>query len=103
MRLWIDDVRTMPKDYDVWAKTAEEAILALRTGKVTHASFDHDLGDETEKTGYDVAVWIERHAYLNKLKQFTYDVHSANPVGVERIKQALRMADQYWSHHKNKI
>ena len=28
-RLWLDDCRKMPSDYDLWAKTADEAIDIL--------------------------------------------------------------------------
>ena len=48
MKLWVDDIRKMPSWYDVWAKTADQAIAVLsvlKTGKVTHISLDHDLGD----------------------------------------------------------
>lgn len=111
MKLWIDDVRPMPKNYDVWAKNAEEAVKLLLTGEVTHVSFDHDLGMELSndkdiivtakenkyaKTGYDVAMWIEREAYLGKIKPFTYKIHSSNPVGAKNIESAMKNAERYW-------
>jgi hypothetical protein len=96
MKLWLDDIRPMPEGYDVHVKTAEGAIMSLQTGMFDHISFDHDLGDVDEKTGYDVAKWIEKMAYYKKIKPMTYAIHSANPIGATKIKMAMRMADQYW-------
>jgi len=95
MKLWIDDMRPMPKDYDILAKTANQAISILSKRDITHVSFDHDLGGE--KTGYDVAVWVEGEAYLGNIKPFTYTVHSANPVGAKKIKDAMLKAERYWN------
>lgn len=112
MKIWLDDIREMPEEYDVWAKTADQAILALQTGNVTHMSFDHDLGmemrptgkfgimtakeDKTAKSGYDVAMWVERMAFMGKLKPFTWKVHSANPVGAKNIERAMFNAERFW-------
>ena len=63
MRVWLDDVRPMKDDYDVWCKTAESAIDLISCGHVTHISFDHDLGTDTGLTGYDVAKYIENCAW----------------------------------------
>src|SRR5438309_1594271 len=45
MKLWLDDIRPTPDDTWTWAKTVPEAIDLLKTGEVTYASLDHDLGD----------------------------------------------------------
>jgi len=112
IKLWLDDIRPMPENFDVCAKSADEAITILKSGTVTHISLDHDLGDvestdgdivlwhEHEKTGYDVAKWIERQAYLGLIPKMTYAIHSANPVGVEKIKTAMQKADRYWNSNK---
>jgi len=83
-----------------WAKTAEEAIDLLRTGKVTKASLDHDLTPEQmmsgmygvtcedgQKSGYDVVVWLERHPEFWPKDGVT--VHSMNPAGKKRMEQVL--------------
>lgn len=100
MRVWVDDIRIMPNDYDVWAKTYDEAIQFLKTKKVTHISLDHDLGVVGEKTGYDIALWIEVNAYYGILDSFTYSIHSANPVGAKNIEDAMRNAERYWKKEK---
>jgi hypothetical protein len=94
MRVWLDDERPMPQDYDLHVKTAEEAIQLLEQGQVTHISLDHDLGQET--TGYTVASWIERAAFEGTLRPLTVFVHTANPSGRRNILAALSSASR-WS------
>lgn len=76
MKLWVDDLRLPPEDW-WWAKTSQEAILALRYFKVKEISFDHDLGGE------DTSRPIVLHlAEFGGWPEKVY-VHSANPVGIE--------------------
>lgn len=96
MILWLDDLRE-PWRYGFlgaeWAKTADEAIVLLRTGEVTFASLDHDLSiDDTmgnpkgEKTGYTVVCWMEEN---NVWPKDGVDVHSMNPVGKKRMQSVI--------------
>ncbi len=80
-RLWLDDIRKPPWGFDLWAKTADEAIEMLQEHDVVHVSLDHDLDDEhyahqdnpggynappapwdrskfRQKTGYAVLEWM---------------------------------------------
>lgn len=100
MRLWLDDIREIPDDFDHWAKTAQEAIHAMVYYRITHISFDHDLGHDT-KTGYTVAKWIEMQAFNGWLAPITWQIHSANPVGRKNIQAAMEAADRYWSRHEH--
>ncbi len=100
MKLYLDDVRPKPRDYDFLAKTAKEAIDLLKTGKITCISFDHDLGEESNGTGYDVASWIEHEAYKGKIKSIDWVVHSANPVGRNKIQWAMESA-QRWMNEES--
>jgi hypothetical protein len=95
MKVWVDDVRPKPDDYDVWLKDADVAIRTLRTCLVTHLSLDHDLGDDS-KTGYDVAKFIEEAAYKKILAPLEVVVHSANPVGRRNIERAIERARGFW-------
>ena len=106
MKLWLDDERN-PADPDirkrfysygseVWVKTAQQAIDLLRTGEVTEISLDHDLGDISNGTGYDVAKFIEKSAYMLRLKPPKWWIHSANPVGRINMMVALANADNHW-------
>ena len=82
------------------AKTSSEAILHLASGAVDDLSLDHDLGEQSG-TEYDVACFIEAGAYDGTLPRMTWCVHSANPVGAERIARALEDADRYWSKRRS--
>lgn len=95
MKVWLDDTREMPERYDIWAKTANQAIELLKTKKVTEISLDHDLADP-ERDGYEVACWIESQAYAGELPPLTWKVHSQNVVGAKRIRNALKQANRYW-------
>jgi hypothetical protein len=96
MKVWLDDVRPKPDDFDVWLTDAAAAIRVLRTGGVTHISLDHDLGDTSDTTGYDVAKFIEEAAYKGLLAPLEVSVHSANPVGRKNIERAIERARGFW-------
>ena len=102
MRLYLDDLRVTPEGFDLRAYTAEEAISMLQWGNITFISLDHDLNVEGMKdiaetgTGYDVACWIERAAAEGRLNRIGWAVHSMNPSGALRIRQAMISADRYW-------
>lgn len=94
-RLFIDDIRE-PIDLD-WriARTSADAIALLETLGCPHEiSFDHDLG------GDDTAMLVVRRLIDLDLDaggtfiapDFSYSIHSANPVGRENIRGLL---DQY--------
>lgn len=101
-KLWLDDERPAP---DGWlhVKSAHEAIKALQdnqaaTGEdiITDVSLDHDLGHDVVGNGYTVASFIEQGAMEGTLRPMRLTVHSANPVGRERMKAALRNAYKFW-------
>jgi hypothetical protein len=97
LHVWLDDLRPIRPGYNALATTANEAIKLLKTGRVESISLDHDLGPPEAGTGYDVAQWIEEAAYHGKLKRLSWNIHSANPVGVNNMRQALQSADRFWS------
>jgi hypothetical protein len=101
MKLWLDDLRDpavfKPGETDwTWIKTAAEAIKIIETGIVQEISFDHDLGEPINETGYSVACHIERLAHEKAIPRIAWHVHSANPVGEQYIKRAMENADRYW-------
>jgi hypothetical protein len=87
IKLYLDDERTTPLGW-VRVYTYEECIEKLYTFNVSHLSLDHDLG--TEKTGYDVAKWIEEKVF-NDIGYYPpiITVHSANPAGKKNIELAI--------------
>lgn len=91
--LWLDDIRTMPNSYNLWVKTAQEAIEILSTNNVQAISLDHDLGIG-DGTGYDVAKWIEENA--SWLTPIQCSIHTQNPVGRKNMCFALQNAYKIW-------
>lgn len=85
MKLFVDDVRDCPVGWAL-ARTYAEALKMLESGAEV-VSLDHDLGEE--KTGYDIACWLEERAFSG----FTVPeirIHSANPVGRANIEACIK-------------
>ena len=88
MRLYIDDIRNPKGEFDAVVRTSEEAINWMTFyGCPEFISFDHDLGGTD--TAMTVVKWmIENDLNENELfipDNFTFFVHSANPVGAANI------------------
>lgn len=106
-RMFVDDIRNpdwVYADQDVsdWqvCRTMEEAQHVISDlGWPTWISFDHDLGDNIP-TGYDLAHWlVEQDLDGNVMPaDFTFVVHSANPVGAANIQGLL---DAYMRHKRD--
>ena len=113
-KLYLDDVR-YPDLHPDWriARNFHDARWMVKSyGVPYHISFDHDLADvhyeqpdyghnddpmvfirvPYEFTGYDFAKWFCYYVLDNDVNlpfDFTYDVHSMNPVGAENIKSFM--------------
>ena len=97
MKIWLDDERPKPQGFDLHITSAAEAIRLLSAGGVSSISLDHDLGSEQNGTGYDVACFIEEGAFRGTLSPMEVNIHSANPVGRDRMEQAINRAKSYWN------
>ncbi len=93
MRVFLDDVRPAPEGW-LRARTPEEVIALLRTGRVEALSLDFDLGfrgEEERRTGEVVLQWLEERVFRGEadfeLPEVT--IHSSNPVGRQRLQRAL--------------
>ena len=91
IKIWLDDERPAPDGWTL-CKTYEECVGLLPIA--THISFDHDLGGD--KTGYDVAKYIENLAANGLNHKIGWAIHSANPVGRTNIQLAMLNAERYW-------
>jgi len=101
MKLWVDDIRPKPDDFDLHAKTTDAAVELLSSKNITEISLDHDLGDETVVgSGYRIAIWIEHAAYRNQIPRLKWSLHTANPVGKKKMEAALDTADYHWDYHE---
>lgn len=95
MKLFVDDLRNpnQPPRWKFWSKrwavarTFDDAIRLLTLHNIQELSLDHDLGEE--KTGYDIAKWLEKRAYYGFTVPKAVTIHSANPVGRKNIELAL--------------
>ena len=107
--LYLDDMRPTPIGW-IGVKTVEEAKRYLETGKVRRASLDHDLGACDRCNGRTAEQWLEEHDYKSMphcehfgtgytlvcwmeetghWPQEKPTVHSANPAGAARMRQAI--------------
>lgn len=108
LAVWLDDVRPMPLGFDVHVKTARDAIELLRAKKVSKISLDHDLGEVAFEghrrvepgNGYQVACEIESLAN-DGYPRIQVLVHSANPVGVRKMQEAICWAQKCWDDREN--
>lgn len=103
LKVWLDDERSMPGNFDVHARTPEEAINLLKQNIVEYISLDHDLGLPDPLNGGAVARWIEEHANAGDLVPLAWNVHTANPVGRDEMVAALMNADRFWASNRNAL
>jgi hypothetical protein len=89
IKLFLDDVRDPPVG-TVWhvCRTAVEAITIVRTGRVTHISFDYDLGEGP--SGYDAARVIGKLVATGTIAMPEWTVHSANADGRAGIEASMK-------------
>lgn len=88
IKVFLDDERSAPHGW-VQVRWPDDAIALLKTGNVDEISLDHDLGDDSHGTGYDVIVWIEEAVALTAFEPPKIIVHSANPSAAERMKAGI--------------
>lgn len=102
-RLFLDDIRE-PAEADkdmIVVRSFDIAVNYIRLrGCPYFISFDHDLGlqhyygdTSDEKTGYDLAKWLVHTDLFARGRfipeNFTFYVHSQNPVGKKNIEAYL--------------
>jgi hypothetical protein len=94
--LFLDDIRSPPQGYSV-VRSYEEAIqFVTEHGCPDVISFDHDLGigpNGIEYTGYHFALWLIEQDMSGVIiipTDFSFIVHSANPIGKIKIESLLK-------------
>ena len=87
IRMYIDDIRDPKGEFDLTARNSDTAINIMRqTGCPNFISFDHDLGgDDTAMrvVKFMVEMDLDHKGWIPN--DFTFFVHSANPVGAANI------------------
>lgn len=93
--LFLDDERDPPNDGRDWIiarNFSEAAALINSRGLPNHMSLDHDLG-EGHMTGYDFVKYVVEVMIENGMPEdFTFNVHSMNPIGAKNILEYLQWA-----------
>ena len=89
--LWLDDLRN-PKDYGVvgafWTKSYSlfKKDLCSKTKNVKEIHLDHDLGNDSDGTGYNAILLIEEMLYGNMLTKLeTIYIHTSNPSAASKM------------------
>lgn len=103
--LFLDDIRNPEQvkyNNSDWiiARNYDQAVSIFKEmGWPSKVSFDHDLGESDQKTGFDFAKFlVEQDLENNSMPlNFSYEVHSANPVGEANIRGYL---DRYLKFKK---
>ena len=93
MTMYLDDIRIPTEEFDFIVRSYDEAVKIIKQyGMPNYISFDHDLGvDENGvllQSGYDLAKWIVESDLDKKISipsDFSFNVHSQNPVGKTNI------------------
>jgi len=94
INIYLDDERSTPDGY-VRCYWPQEVIQLLKTEKVNILSLDHDLGDDSRGTGYDVLLWLEEQAALYSFEPPRFiTVHSANISARLKMVSAIRHIEQ---------
>lgn len=90
IKIWIDDIREAPDGF-LWFKSVNDFIdwcyEKQDLSDVVLIDTDHDAGDY-QKDGGDYIVCFD-YLRVNKIKDLTIHIHSANPVGANHIRQII--------------
>lgn len=103
MKLYIDDIRQVPDDSWVLARTIDSAINAIATFDFDVISLDHDISHYVVMDGVSrpfpcaetftpVALYIDAK-YLPNDRKPKIIIHTSNPVGAEKMKAILKDFD----------
>jgi hypothetical protein len=101
-QIFVDDVRTAPKNFNYHFKSVNETISFLREhlNDEVYISLDHDSGDYAAEGGDYIHIldWLEEQQYeLNEHLDFKIKVHSANPVGRMKMQDIISRNEWEWN------
>ena len=102
IKIWVDDEREMPEDYDVHSKSVEDAIkeiiAAYATSTPMEVSLDHDAGCQAMNGGdyIEILNLLERYSHCRiswsrfVKNKMTFHLHTANSVGRENMRRIIQ-------------
>lgn len=97
MKIWLDDLRSMPEDYTIHVFSVNQAKRIIEEAEINGKSIDvidcdHDLGDFYNDGGDGIKLldWLLERGTFYPIK-----LHTANPVGRKNMQ---RLLDRFWSN-----
>ena len=94
-KLWIDDIRTPPSDEWMWIKSVNKAKMVIKAvveydkNPIEIISIDHDAGDYFNDGGDYIRLLDFIESQFGN-HQWTFHIHSANPVGVQNMRRIIQ-------------
>lgn len=103
-KLYLDDIRPCPDGFFLARSVWQAQTMVKYLGVPSFISFDHDLGNEDVLTGMYFANWLTFQHIEESVKRdnsleynknylfpddFSFFVHSANPVGAKNIQSKM--------------
>ena len=94
MKIWVDDLRECPDDYDYWFKTTNDAVKLLKECEkygldciIEVLDLDHDAGDYAKYGGDYIKIidWMAENKFSCPVR-----IHSENPVGREYMLRTMK-------------
>lgn len=102
IKIWVDDERKMPDDYDYQSFTVDNAIALIKNAyhfnDTLEISLDHDAGDYVWGGGDYIQIFnileFKSHedvSWKDYIKNnITFHLHTANPVGRENMRRIIQ-------------
>lgn len=92
MKLWVDDVRPAPKDYEYRAYSVDAAKMVILSSEdigepIELIDIDHDAGKYAKYGGDYITLlnWLEETG-----RNYPIRIHSMNPVGVANMRRIIQ-------------
>lgn len=94
MKIWVDDVRPMPKGYDLHIKSVNDAIEVIgyieakQHQRIDLLDLDHDAGDYYDQGGDYIRIldWME----FEGINDIPISIHSGNLVGIRNMQRIIQ-------------
>ncbi len=80
MKLFVDDTRAFPSDFDYCCRDFKTATELMRKHKFEHISLDYSLGEDS-KDGLQLLMWMRS----NGITAPSINIHSNHIIGRERM------------------
>lgn len=98
MKIWVDDIRPMPEDFDVHCKTVWGFMDTVMQAdehniEIDLISLDHDAGDYFDCGGdyIECLKWLEEIKYIHGIDMCTkFYFHTGNPIGRENMRRIIK-------------